>query len=708
MTFHGFLGTKDSDRRTVRPQRRRSGFEVDEVESLESRTLLDGGMQLTPADVATLLDRAAGATAADNAIVVVVDREGTPLGVRVEGNVSTAITKNTSNLVFSIDGALAEARTAAMFANDQGPLTSRTIQEISQSTITQREVQSSPDVTDTYSPLYGPGFVAPIGSKGHFPARVNFTPQVDLFEIEHTNRDSLIHPTASGQRTAANHITLPDRFNADPAYVPPGQSIPAPESYGLYSGLMPYAQARGIGTLPGGIPIFIGGHLAGGIGVFFPGTTGYASEENSSLNDAGLYDPTKPDLSEEAEYIAFVAAGGSSGAGLSTNTTKFNDSHNLPPLPSSFDLPFARIDLVGISLDLYGGHGLQGPSNLLDFGRTLGLGNVNSGTNMPVDLAGDTLLNGTAVPSGWIVTPHAAADGSLTAADVTGIIERGIAAADRTRSAIRVPLNSTAKMIFAVTDDAGNLLGLYRMPDATYFSFDVAVAKARNVAYYDNPSELQAIDQVPGLPKGVAMTSRTFRYLALPYFPEGINIDPPGPFSILNDTAVRETGAPQPASDFQSVQGYDAFHPQTNFHDPYNIANQNGVVLFPGSAPLYKDVKGNGQKVLVGGLGVSGDGVDQDDDVTYQAALGFTPPPTVTTADEVKVRGVRLPYQKFNRQPNVPINEPPLPPAPVSAPKPTTERKGQSPAAIKRIQIATQQVIAKYARQAGRLPKQPH
>ena len=52
----------------------------------------------------------------------------------------------------------------------------------------------------------------------------------------------------------------------------------------------------------------------GGIGVFFPGTTGYASEENSSLS--ATYDPSKPDLSLEAEFIAFAAAGGSSGAGL--------------------------------------------------------------------------------------------------------------------------------------------------------------------------------------------------------------------------------------------------------------------------------------------------------------------------------------------------------------------------------------------------------
>ena len=147
-------------------------------------------------------------------------------------------------------------------------------------------------------------------------------------------------------------------------------------------------------------------------------------------------------------------------------------------------------------------------------------------------------LPGTPVPSGWLVMPHDSPDGGLTAADVTSMIEQGIAQANTVRAAIRLPLNSTAKMVFAVSDKEGNILGLYRMPDATVFSIAVAVAKARNDAYYDNPAELQTIDEVPDVAKGVAMTSRTFRYLAEPRYPEGIDGNPPGPFSILNDTPV--------------------------------------------------------------------------------------------------------------------------------------------------------------------------
>src|SRR6185437_14303456 len=167
----------------------------------------------------------------------------------------------------------------------------------------------------------------------------------------------------------------------------------------------------------------------------------------------------------------------------------------------------------------------------------------------------------------------------LTAADVTEMIARGINESNQVRAAIRLPLDSTAKMVFAVSDKAGDILGLYRMPDATYFSIDVAVAKARNNAYYANPALLQPADQLSTVPAGVAFESRTFRYLSLPHFPEGIDIYPPGPFSILTNDTVRETGPPKPVSAFTSVQGYAAFHPQTNFHDPINIQNQSGIIF---------------------------------------------------------------------------------------------------------------------------------
>ncbi|MGE3806028.1 MAG: heme-binding protein [Gemmataceae bacterium] len=601
-------------------------------------------------EVSVLLQRAAAASASNDAIIAIVDRGGRVLGVRVEGGVSTNITGNVFNLVFAIDGAIAKARTAAFFANNNAPLTSRTVQFISQSTITQRMVESNPSITDVNSPFRGPGFVAPIGLGGHFPPGIPFTPQVDLFAIEHTNRDSTFHPGADHIKGGANglnqgdDIPLAERFNVDPAFIPASipanQHLVAPDSFGFTSGLLPGAQNRGIATLPGGIPIFKNGFLVGGIGVFFPGTTGYANEENSALS--ADYDPARPDRSLEAEYIAFAAVGGSSSANLPVGTI-----NGVPALPG-FDLPSGRIDLVGITLDIFGPGGLKGPTTLVSFGQTLGVGDPNSGANQDLNGGGTFLMDGTPVPSGWLVTPH---DGvGITAAQVTQIINQGIAQATLTRAAIRLPLGSRTAMVFAVADSTGEVLGLFRMPDATIFSIDVAVAKSRNTAYYADANTLQAIDQLPGIPAGTAFTNRTFRYAAEPRFPEGIDGKPPGPMSVLQSGGANlvnglNVGAPLPASAFQTFLGYDAFFPQTNFHDPNNITNQNGVVWFPGSAPLYSG------GTLIGGFGVSGDGVDQDDVVTFIGTFGFGVPATVLRSDQTFFTGVRLPYQKFLRNP---------------------------------------------------------
>ena len=58
----------------------------------------------------------------------------------------------------------------------------------------------------------------------------------------------------------------------------------------------------------------------------------------------------------------------------------------------------------------------------------------------------------------------------------------------------------------------------------------------------------------------------------------------------------------------------------------WQIGNSNrkdGIIEFPGGIPLYK--KG----ALVGGIGVSGDGVDQDENVAEAGAGGFEPPKAI-------------------------------------------------------------------------------
>lgn len=227
--------------------------------------------------------------------------------------------------------------------------------------------------------------------------------------------------------------------------------------------------------------------------------------------------------------------------------------------------------------------------------------------------------DGAAVPDGYLIGPRGSA--TLSADDVGRIIQGALDRSNRTRAVIRLPLGSRAKFAIAVTDLDGNVLGLYRMTDSTIFSIDVAVSKARNVVYFSGTS-LDPRD-LPGVPPGTAVTNRSIGFGAQSFFPSGIEASSPGPF--------------------RELYLFDLANPCTQGRQPKN-PNQSGVVFFPGSAPLYR----NGR--LVGGLGVSGDGVEQDDYATSGGVAGFEPPPEIR-ADQVFIRGVRLPYWKFPRNP---------------------------------------------------------
>ena len=216
--------------------------------------------------------------------------------------------------------------------------------------------------------------------------------------------------------------------------------------------------------------------------------------------------------------------------------------------------------------------------------------------------------------------------GGLTAAQVMQIMNSAVATANLTRAQIRLPIGARAKMTIAVSDLDGTLIGLYRMTDGTVFSIDVAATKARNVIYFSGMNRQAAdLNQVP---LGTAVTNRTIGFGAQPFFPSGIDGTPPGPFFNLY---TQDTGN----ACTQGFQAPSAAWPKMN---------QSGVVFFPGSEPLYI----NG--VLVGGLGVSGDGVDQDDYVTAGGAAGFEAPADIR-ADQIVIDGVRLPFLKFPRNP---------------------------------------------------------
>lgn len=288
----------------------------------------------------------------------------------------------------------------------------------------------------------------------------------------------------------------------------------------------------------------------------------------------------------------------------------------------------------------------------------------------------------------------------LTAANVRTILKQAHAANARLRAQIRKDRPQQSQVSVTVVDLSGNILGVFRSADAPMFGFDVSAQKARTAAFFSRDDAGTLLDGLGGefsrhveaaaelgvlLDGSVAVADRTGGALSRPNLPDGIPGTQPGPFSALpgQTFSVFNTGLQTRVlleklgafvADFNAAitggGGGDVGEAAalaafaagtlgggavsgTNTTPTGLPANSlgNGLQIFPGSVPLYK----NGR--LVGGVGVSGDGIEQDDFIAYSGARGFqTFGQGVRRADEIVIRTpgggkVRLPYVKFPRRP---------------------------------------------------------
>jgi uncharacterized protein GlcG (DUF336 family) len=181
---------------------------------------------------------------------------------------------------------------------------------------------------------------------------------------------------------------------------------------------------------------------------------------------------------------------------------------------------------------------------------------------------------------------------------------------------------------------APTVLGTFRTGEATLFSWDVAVQKARTAVFYSRHDFLN-------LGLDIAISTRCVGFLAQMNYPPGIDANGPGPFFTEQDKLSGFSGA-EPNVTFTAT-GDPSSPPLRN---GIRADLPNGITIFPGGFPLYR----NG--VLIGAIGISGDGVDQDDIVGASGTHDFLAPDAIRS-DQFFFGGTPLPYAKFPRDPGL-------------------------------------------------------
>jgi len=220
----------------------------------------------------------------------------------------------------------------------------------------------------------------------------------------------------------------------------------------------------------------------------------------------------------------------------------------------------------------------------------------------------------------------------LTALEVSNVIAAAANRARTTRAALRLPRGQPTRMYITVVNNPNTngvapvVLGTFcTSPDATLFSWDIAVQKARTCVFFSATNR--------------AYSARTVNFLSQGTYPPGIDGTEPGLFLGLQERFSIITSVSFPATNPLNGAVF-----MTSTNPDGNLTN--GMTIFPGGFPLYR----NG--VVVGAIAVSGDGVDQDDLISASGASLF-PAPVAIRADQTQYRGARLPYAKFPRNPGL-------------------------------------------------------
>ncbi|MEZ5598873.1 MAG: heme-binding protein [Pseudomonadales bacterium] len=461
----------------------------------------------------------------------------------------------------------------------------------------------------------------------------------------------------------------------------------------------PKRSPLGLSADPGGLPLFKGGTAVGGVGVMAD----------------GLYtiDPVISDFDLDVDELIAVAASFGFGAPVDRRADRITadgktlrfadvDEGDLTSNPQSAP-GFATLtpaDGALVSLPGYTtGAIVQGTAFGTAASGIRADGNVNypdrdafvfvdenDSLRFPPTDGTDAAITGTA---------------ALSAAEVRTIISEALGVANRARAQIRRPVGSQARVTISVVDTTGVVLGMARTRDAPVFGADVSLQKARTAALFSSPGADAYLNSLPdafyvgpgtyspiggyvtalqnflGNPDALvtgefAFSDRAGGNLSRPFFPDGLTGSEAGPLSKpAGEWSVFSTGLQLDLS-INGIVQHVAFLLGLASDVPQSCAGvgigpnltpiastvaelrtANGIQIFPGSVPVYRG------DTLVGGVGVSGDGVDQDDMIAFLGvhnagealggAIGNAPP--ARRADNLTPHGVRLRFVQCPQAP---------------------------------------------------------
>src|ERR1700737_3796519 len=171
---------------------------------------------LTSSDVDSIVRAAAAATSPTTAVIAVVDRAGNVLALYRKPDAPLTVPGNFAMQTSTNDVAIGLARTGAFFSNDQGPLPSSRVR-----------------------------FIGGV----HFPPGVSNASNADLYGIENTNRGCKLSSELESRG------------------IRPSTALGGGPGPGIITGKTDVLDSKPNAVNPGGLPIYKGATLVGGIGV---------------------------------------------------------------------------------------------------------------------------------------------------------------------------------------------------------------------------------------------------------------------------------------------------------------------------------------------------------------------------------------------------------------------------------------------------------